>query len=115
MEAHRLDSDYVMRGARRFVKAKGKTIESTFVKEFEAEAGYDGSKRIDWPRFFKTLLRYDPNSLVHGCFLENISGRLLATRLLSGFIEASGVSVAGSSGVKLNIVEPKIKGGTGNV
>ena len=55
------------------------------------------------------------NSLVHGCFLEEIGGRLRATRALSGFIEAQNVSPAESGGVKNNIVQPGLRGGEGNV
>jgi CRISPR-associated protein Csb1 len=70
---------------------------------------------VDWKKFHTGLLKFDPNSLIHGCFLEEIGGRLRATRTLSGFIEASGILVAESGGVKNNIVQPELKGGEGNV
>ena len=66
--------------------------------------------------------KYDPNSLVHGVFLEKIAGRLRHPRALSAFIEASGVARADSGGVKFDRVLPKpkvagvnAKGGYGNV
>jgi CRISPR-associated protein Csb1 len=66
--------------------------------------------------------KYDPNSLVHGVFLEKIAGRLRHPRALSAFIEASGVGRADSGGVKFDRVLPKpsvagvdAKGGYGNV
>src|SRR5207302_7954828 len=66
--------------------------------------------------------KYDPNSLVHGIFLEKIAGRLRHPRALSAFIEASGVGRADSGGVKFDraLPKPKIagvdaKGGYGNV
>jgi len=66
--------------------------------------------------------KYDPNSLVHGVFLEKIAGRLRHPRALSSFIEASGVDRADSGGVKFDRVLPKpkvagvdAKGGYGNV
>lgn len=66
--------------------------------------------------------KYDPNSLIHGVFLEKIAGRLRHPRALSAFIEASGVGRADSGGVKFDRVLPKpsvagvdAKGGYGNV
>lgn len=66
--------------------------------------------------------KYDPNSLVHGVFLEKIAGRLRHARALSAFIEASGVDRADSGGVKFDraLPKPKVagvdaKGGYGNV
>lgn len=99
LEAHRINSEY----------ARG------FHEKFREEIGYEKDGRVDWKRFHTGLLKYDPNSLIHGCFLEEIGGRLRVTRLLSGFIEASEVAVAESGGVKNNIVQPELKGGEGNV
>jgi CRISPR-associated protein Csb1 len=66
--------------------------------------------------------KYDPNSLVHGLFLEKIAGRLRHPRALSAFIEASGVGRADSGGVKFDRALPKpsvagvdAKTGYGNV
>lgn len=117
LEAHRINSEYVMRDARRVTKTNGeRTIaEKTFSDEFAAEINYEKEGRVDWKRFHEGLLKYDPNSLIHGCFLEEIGGRLRATRILSGFIEACRVQVAESGGVKNNIVQPELKGGEGNV
>lgn len=99
LEAHRINSEY----------ARG------FHQRFAEEIGYEKGGRVDWKKFHEGLLKYDPNSLIHGCFLEEIGGRLRVTRLLSGFIEASNVAVAESGGVKNNIVQPELKGGEGNV
>ena len=55
--------------------------------------------------------KYDPNSLVHGVFLEKIAGRLRHPRALSAFIEASGVGRADSGGVKFDRALPKPKSG----
>jgi CRISPR-associated protein Csb1 len=99
LEAHRINSEY----------ARG------FHDKFAEEIGYEKDGRVDWYRFHTALFKYDPNSLIHGCFLEEIGGRLRVTRLLSGFIEASNVALAESGGVKNNIVQPELKGGEGNV
>jgi CRISPR-associated protein Csb1 len=87
----------------------------TFNEEFSADVGYKKDGRVDWRRFHRSLFKYDPNSLVHGCFLEEIGGRLRATRILSGFIEASAIAPVESGGVKNNIVQPELTGGEGNV
>lgn len=117
LEAHRINSEYVMKEAKRVMKTNGqrKPSDKSFNEEFAAEIGYAKDGRVDWKQFHAGLLKYDPNSLIHGCFLEEIGGRLRATRVLSGFIEASGVAVAESGGVKNNIVQPELKGGEGNV
>ncbi len=66
--------------------------------------------------------KYDPNSLVHGVFLEKIAGRLRHPRAVSAFIEATDVGRADSGGVKFDraLPKPKVagveaKGGYGNV
>lgn len=117
LEAHRINSEYVMKDARRITTTNGqqKIADMTFNEEFAKEIGYEKDGRVDWKKFHKGLLKYDPNSLIHGCFLEEIGGRLRTVRSLSGFIEASGIRVAESGGVKHNIVQPELKGGEGNV
>jgi CRISPR-associated protein Csb1 len=109
LEAHRINSEYIMQNA------VHRQTNNSFNKEFRAVIGYQRAGRVDWVRFHRGLLRYDPNSLVHGCFLEEIGGRLRIPRVLSGFIEAAGVGVAESGGVKNNIVQPELKDGAGNV
>jgi CRISPR-associated protein Csb1 len=117
LEAHRINSEYVMKESRRVTITNGqrKIAQKSFNEEFAAEIGYEKDGRVDWQRFHKGLFRYDTNSLTHGCFLEEIGGRLRATRILSGFIEASGIASAESGGVKNNIVQPELRGGEGNV
>ncbi|MBN2559623.1 MAG: type I-U CRISPR-associated protein Cas7 [Phycisphaerae bacterium] len=99
LEAHRINSEYVR----------------AFHETFAQEIGYETDSRVDWRRFHAGLFKYDPNCLIHGCFLEEIGGRLRATRILSGFIEACGIAPAESGGVKNNIVQPELRGGEGNV
>ncbi|HEY8056169.1 MAG TPA: type I-U CRISPR-associated RAMP protein Csb1/Cas7u [Terriglobales bacterium] len=89
LEAHRLNSAYI-EGTDWFAK-------------FKDEIGYDSkSKRpLDLRKMlYPVLLKYDPNSLLHGIFLESIAGVLRSPRALSGFIEAEGINVAASGGVK---------------
>src|SRR5690606_5690614 len=75
---------------------------------------------VDRELLARTLLRYDAASLVHGVFLakkELAGGRLRVARALSAFIEAEGVEVAASGGVKNDHVNPAgdAKKGFGNV
>ncbi len=117
LEAHRINSEYIMNHAWRAIRRNGKRERSKrkFKDEFTEEIGLDKTARVDWRKFRAGLLHYDPNSLLHGCFLEEIDGRLRVSRAMSGFIEATGVAVAESGGAKINIVQPQIKGGEGNV
>ncbi len=46
------------------------------------------------------MLKFDPNSLLHGVFLEKIAGVIRLPRALTAFIEAEEITVAASGGVK---------------
>jgi CRISPR-associated protein Csb1 len=77
---------------------------------------------VNLRKLAEVCFKYDPNSLVHGVFLEKIAGRLRHPRALSAFIEATGVGRADSGGVKFDraLPKPKVagvdaKGGYGNV
>lgn len=102
LESHRINSEYI-------------TADKGFVKAFCEAAGYVKGEPIDWRKFHKALLKYDVGSVLHGAFVEEIDGRLRATRVVSGFIEAENVQVAESGGTKASRVDPTIKGGGGNV
>ncbi len=102
LEAHRLNSEYIAR--------------SSAFKEIEDKIGHKADRPFDLRRqLVPALLRYDPNSLVHGVFLEEIAGVIRLPRVLTGFIEAADIKTASSGGVKLNTVEPGLKEGEGNV
>jgi len=103
LEAHRLNSEYIAR-----------------TQEFKSKVENDIHFRKDRPfdvikQLVPVLLKYDPNSILHGIFLEEIAGVIRLPRVLSAFIEAKEAVVAASGGVKFNRVEPEIKGGEGNV
>jgi CRISPR-associated protein Csb1 len=61
---------------------------------------------LNMARLAQTAFRYDPNSVLHGVFLEKVAGRYRLSRLLSAFIEARGVRTAESGGVKFDRVFP---------
>lgn len=103
LEAHRINSEYIM----------GK--DSQFRDNFISELSLDKKKPVDFHKLHAALLKYDPNCLIHGVFLEEIDGRLRVPRMLSAFIEASDVLPVQSGGVKFSRVQPTLKEGAGNV
>jgi CRISPR-associated protein Csb1 len=96
LEAHRLNSPYIVNS-----------------KEFEvivSEVGFNKNEPFDRRKLAAALLRFDPNSLIHGIFLEKIGGVVRLPRALSAFIEASQAEVAASGGVKVDRVQPESTG-----
>lgn len=97
-EAHRLNSPYIL-------DAEGSAVRAAFDAAFPK----DSTERPDLRELAKLLLRFDPNSLLHGVFIaksEIAGGRLRLARALSGFVEAHGVLAAESGGVKNDPVNP---------
>lgn len=62
---------------------------------------------VDVRALARLCLKYDPNSIVHGVFLEKVAGRFRLPRVLSAFIEATDVTPAESGGVKFDRVFPE--------
>lgn len=94
LEPHRLNSPYI--------------ANSNWFATLKKEIGYDEkvSRPIDMRgKVYPVLLKYDPNSLLHGVFLEKIAGVIRTPRALSGFIEARDIAVASSGGVKNDRVD----------
>jgi CRISPR-associated protein Csb1 len=109
LEAHRINSPYLLAGKDR-----------KFIEHLRTELGGLEEGPIDRKKLAEVLLKYDVGSLIHGVFLakpELAGGRLRVARALSAFIEASGVNVAASGGVKNDHVNPSgdAKSGFGNV
>lgn len=111
LEAHRLNSPYILEGK-----------DDTVLEKIKSELGVaDKSEgRVEYRKLAKFLLRYDVNSLLHGVFLAKKSlagGRIRLPRALSGFIEAKGIRNVASGGVKNDSVNPSgdTKSGFGNV
>ena len=95
LEAHRLNSPYI---------ANSDWFEQTLKKEIDHSKDCPVDMR---GKVFPVLLKYDPNSLIHGIFLEKIAGVIRSPRVLSGFIEAQNVRIASSGGVKNDRVKPE--------
>lgn len=108
LEAHRLNSPYLLENKQ----------DTSFFDKLKADLGGLEEGPIDRKLLAKVLLRYDAGSLLHGVFLAKLAGgRLRVARALSAFIEASGVQVAASGGVKNDHVNPSgvTRDGFGNV
>lgn len=99
LEAHRLNSPYILEG-------KDKSVADILKSRLAAmEVG-----RVDLRELAKVLLEFDTNALLHGVFLakkELAGGRLRLPRVLSAFIEAESATRATSGGVKNDSVNPR--------
>ena len=98
-EAHRLNSPYIL-------ESKDRSFHDVLVEEFEP---FEKSP-VDVRKVARVVFRYDPNCLLHGVFFAKKDlavGRIKMARLLSAFIEAEGVNIAESGGVKFDTVDPK--------
>lgn len=109
LESHRLNSPYLLAG-------KG----SPFFEKLKKELDVEKAGPVNLHNLAKVLLKYDINSLLHGVFLEKLSGRIRVARALSAFIEADDVQVASSGGVKNDYVDSshrfgEARDGFGNV
>ena len=103
VEAHRLNSPYILEGY--ILQGKDKSVVQLLKSRLaDMEIG-----RVDLRELAKTLLEFDVNALIHGVFLvkkELAGGRLRVPRSLSAFIEAEDAHVAASGGVKNDSVDP---------
>jgi len=100
-EAHRLNSPYIL-------EAKDKS----FFHKLKDETAALAEGPVDRRRLAEVVFRYDASALLHGLFLAKsdlAGGRLRIERALSSFIEAGGVRVAASGGVKNDHVDPSGK------
>jgi len=100
LEAHRLNSSYMLEGDDKKLNEK--------LKE-ELPGVKDDNEPIKISELARFALKYDPNSVLHGLFLsrkEIAGGRYKMTRSLSSFIEAYDVEQVVSGGVKLDRVDP---------
>ncbi|MES9906680.1 MAG: type I-U CRISPR-associated RAMP protein Csb1/Cas7u [Sedimenticola sp.] len=109
LESHRINSPYLLEGS-----------DKTFFNQLKEALGGLVEGPVNRAVLAKVLLQYDIGSLLHGVFLAKkdlAGGRLRVARALSAFIEADGVRVAASGGVKNDHVNPSgvTKAGFGNV
>lgn len=98
LEAHRLNSPYILEG-------KDKSFLATLQKELAIEE----KGIVNLKKLTAVLFKYDVNALLHGIFLakkEIAGGRMRLPRALTAFIEAEAVNLAASGGVKNDAVDP---------
>jgi len=99
LEAHRLNSPYILEGE-----------DGRMLRQLQEELDTSAMQPIDARDLARVVLKYDPNSLLHGVFLarkELAGGRFRLRRLLSAFIEAREVRPVESGGAKHDRVNPK--------
>jgi CRISPR-associated protein Csb1 len=109
LEAHRINSPYILEG-------KDTSVLDKLKKDV---AGMEKGP-VDIRKLARIVFKLDANAVLHGVFLaksELAGGRLRMPRLLSGFIEAAEVQDAASGGVKNDHVDPSgdTSRGFGNV
>jgi CRISPR-associated protein Csb1 len=109
LEAHRLNSPYLLEGS-----------DKTFIDLLKADLGNLGEGPVNRRLLAEVAFRYDVGSLLHGLFLAKkdlAGGRLRLPRAISAFIEADGIKLAASGGVKNDHVNPagNTQKGYGNV
>ncbi len=104
-EGHRLASSYFLDDKAKLI-TNGKPSEQTFISILKAEFGMQdlGTKTHplpgDWRKVFKTIYRYDPNSLVHGILFPSLGIKI--PRVLTAHHEAFGAARVPYSGVKFD-------------
>ncbi|RJP53921.1 MAG: type I-U CRISPR-associated protein Cas7 [Anaerolineaceae bacterium] len=103
-EGHRLASDYFLKGKR----LKGDTLDTKLFGDFLRDDEFQ-LRNLDkkthplpsqWWDVFRTIFRYDPNSLVHGILFPALGIKL--PRLLTATLDASGADRVATSGVKFD-------------
>ncbi|MEW5863578.1 MAG: type I-U CRISPR-associated RAMP protein Csb1/Cas7u [Pseudomonadota bacterium] len=98
LEAHRINSPYVLEGK-----------DTRVLAQLKRELAAMEQGPVDMRKLASALLRLDINALLHGVFLAKsdlAGGRLRLPRALSAFIEAEDVREAQSGGVKNDHVDP---------
>jgi CRISPR-associated protein Csb1 len=98
LEAHRINSPYILEGA-----------DQTVLNMLKTEVAGMEKWPVDIGKLARTVFKYDANAVLHGVFLAKkdlAGGRLRMPRLLSGFIEGTDVQEAASGGVKNDHVDP---------
>jgi CRISPR-associated protein Csb1 len=109
LEAHRLNSPYILEGA-----------DQSVLNMLKEELAGMEEGMVDIGQLARTLIRVDTNAALHGIFLAKsdlAGGRLRLPRALSSFIEAEDIGVVASGGVKNDRVNPRgeTSRGFGNV
>jgi CRISPR-associated protein Csb1 len=98
LEAHRINSPYILEGK-----------DTAVLDKLKKEVAGMEKGAVDIRKLAHIVFKLDTNAVLHGVFLaksELAGGRLRMPRLLSAFIEATDVQDAASGGVKNDHVDP---------
>ncbi|HTV72744.1 MAG TPA: type I-U CRISPR-associated RAMP protein Csb1/Cas7u [Candidatus Acidoferrales bacterium] len=101
-EAHRINSPYLFGGIEETLRERA----GVAGKKKKGTDGEAESSGVDIPKLAAAVFFLDPNSVLHGVFLEKLVGSARLTRIVSGFIEAKDTNPAESGGVKNDRVDP---------
>jgi len=107
-EGHRIASDYFVAEKERPTIIGGVNNGKYFREQLRSEFGIVEVKKektyfippAKWWEIYKTIFKYDPNSLVHGVMFAKEQIKII--RLLTAHLEAFGASRVGRSGVKFD-------------
>lgn len=105
-EGHRLASSYFVeekKGEKGMLMRDGRVSTDKFSAVLRGEFGIEDRTHPlpgDWWNVFRTIFRYDPNSLVHGILFPAMGIKL--SRVLTAHHEAFGADRVGLSGVKFD-------------
>lgn len=107
-EGHRLASDYFLDST----NGEGTSFRQALRNEFKIiEVKKDKTYFIPpetWWSIFRTVFKYDPNSLVHGVMFAK--EQIKISRLLTAHLEAFGANRVGRSGVKFDRLQKTTSG-----
>jgi CRISPR-associated protein Csb1 len=98
-EGHRLASDYFLHAKLNGAEFRDVLRHEFGIVEIKKDKTYFVTPE-NWWSIFRTVFRYDPNSLIHGIFFAREQIRI--SRLLTAHLEAFGASRVGSAGVKFD-------------
>lgn len=109
-EGHRLASSYFQSGRRLYSENNEiKVAAKDFSEELRDDADKFGLRNLEkkthplpaqWWNIFRTIFRYDPNSLVHGILFPALGIKL--PRVLTATLDAYDAARVGTSGVKFD-------------
>lgn len=98
-EGHRLASDYFLDAEVGGQNFRGLLRKEFGIVEIKKNETYFVTPE-SWWKIYKTIFKYDPNSLVHGILFAK--EQIKISRLLTAHLEAFGAARVGSAGVKFD-------------
>ena len=106
-EGHRLASDYFLDATLNGEQFRDVLRREFKIKEVKKDKTYFTYPE-NWWDIFRTIFKYDPNSLIHGVLFAK--EQIKVSRMLTAHMEAFGVQRVGSSGVKFDPLGKTVSG-----